>query len=61
MTIRWVLGWHRPPSSTNNHPIGVFKALGGHLLMIVTELSERPGGNACEACPVAAQNTTALP
>jgi hypothetical protein len=32
------------------HPVGVFKAECGHLLMVVTTLHEAPNGKPCEAC-----------
>lgn len=33
-----------------DHPIGVFKAECGHLLMMVVALEDRPNGKACPHC-----------
>ncbi|MDQ4092310.1 MAG: hypothetical protein M3143_02505 [Actinomycetota bacterium] len=37
-----------------DHPIGVFKAECGHLLMMVTALRAAPSGTQCEACTAVA-------
>ena len=54
MAIRWglsVLDWHSHAiDERGDHPIGVFKAECGHLLMVVTTLHDRPNGKPCEAC-----------
>jgi hypothetical protein len=36
-----------------DHPIGVYRAQCGHLLMMVTALLKMPYGKRCEACAVA--------
>jgi hypothetical protein len=36
-----------------DHPIGVYRAHCGHLLMMVTTLLEMPYGKLCEACAAA--------
>lgn len=33
-----------------DHPVGVYRARCGHLLMVVTELCEQPSGRACAEC-----------
>ncbi len=33
-----------------DHPIGVYKAQCGHLLLMVTELNTEPAGSRCAAC-----------
>lgn len=53
--MKWglsVLDWrshaiddHRP-----DHPVGVFKAECGHLLMMVVQLHDEPYGRACDVC-----------
>jgi hypothetical protein len=52
--LRWglsVLDWqaHAVDPAADN-PIGVYRARCGHLLMVVTELHERPPGAVCAAC-----------
>ncbi|MGH3815073.1 MAG: hypothetical protein ACRDUV_21950 [Pseudonocardiaceae bacterium] len=54
MSIKWglsVLDWRdHAINERRMHPIGVYKAECGHLLMMVTTLHETPYGKACEAC-----------
>ena len=54
MAIRWglsILDWRSHAiNERGDHPIGVFRAQRGHLLMMVTTLHEEPFGKACEAC-----------
>ena len=54
MAIRWglsVLDWRSHAIDERRyHPVGVFKAECGHLLMVVTTLHEAPNGKPCEAC-----------
>ncbi|HZA16714.1 MAG TPA: hypothetical protein VE645_07430 [Pseudonocardiaceae bacterium] len=54
MAIRWglsVLDWQSHAINERAyHPVGVFKAECGHLLMMVTALSDRPNGKPCEDC-----------
>ena len=54
MAIRWglsVLDWcSHAIDERRMHPVGVFKAECGHLLMVVTTLHEAPNGKPCEAC-----------
>jgi hypothetical protein len=60
MAIRWglsVLDWRSHAIDERRmHPIGVYKAECGHLLMMVVQLHEQPSGKPCEAC--AAQQFT---
>jgi hypothetical protein len=52
--LRWglsVLDWQaHAVDPAADHPIGVYRARCGHLLMVVTELHERPPGAVCAAC-----------
>ena len=52
--IRWglsVLDWRSHAIDERRyHPVGVYKAECGHLLMMVTTLHEAPNGKSCEAC-----------
>lgn len=54
MTIRWglsILDWRSHAIDERRyHPVGVFKAECGHLLMMVVQLYEQPGGKPCETC-----------
>ena len=54
MAIRWglsILDWcSHAIDERRDHPVGVFKAECGHLLMVVTTLHDRPNGKPCEAC-----------
>jgi hypothetical protein len=54
MAIRWglsVLDWHSHAIDERlDHPIGVYKAQCGHLLMMVVQLHEQPSGKPCETC-----------
>ena len=54
MAIRWglsILDWRSHAiDERRHHPVGVFKAECGHLLMMVVQLYEQPGGKPCEAC-----------
>ena len=54
MAIRWglsILDWRSHAINERAyHPVGVFKAECGHLLMMVTALYERPNGKPCDAC-----------
>ena len=55
MAIRWglsVLDWHSHAiDEWGDHPIGVFKAECGHLLMVVTTLHDRPTGSRARRAP----------
>lgn len=52
--MKWglsVLDWHSHAiDDLADHPLGVYKAECGHLLMMVVTLHDRPGGSPCEAC-----------
>lgn len=52
--VKWalsILDWRsHAVDEFADHPIGVYKALCGHLLMMVAELADGPGGKPCEAC-----------
>ncbi|MGH3767462.1 MAG: hypothetical protein ACRDS0_13335 [Pseudonocardiaceae bacterium] len=52
--FRWglsVLDWRRHAVDESiDHPIGVYKARCGHLLMMVTPLLAEPVSSRCEAC-----------
>jgi hypothetical protein len=52
--VRWglsVLDWRSHAINEHaEHPIGVFKAECGHLLMMVTTLHKKPSGEPCQAC-----------
>ena len=54
MAIRWglsILDWRsHAVNEWGDHPIGVYVAECGHLLMVVTTLHDRPNGKPCEAC-----------
>jgi hypothetical protein len=54
VSVRWglnVLDWRSHAiDERRDHPIGVYKAECGHLLMMVTELHSRPNGKPCEHC-----------
>jgi hypothetical protein len=54
MIIRWglsILDWRSHAIDERRyHPVGVFKAECGHLLMMVVQLHDEPYGKACEAC-----------
>jgi hypothetical protein len=54
MAIRWglsILDWRSHAiDERSDHPVGVYKAECGHLLMMVTTLHDRPNGKPCEAC-----------
>ena len=58
MTIRWglsILDWRSHAIDERRyHPVGVFKAECGHLLMMVVQLHEQPSGKPCEACAAVA-------
>jgi hypothetical protein len=60
MAIRWglsILDWRsHAVDERRYHPVGVFKAECGHLLMMVVQLHEQPSGKPCETC--AAQQFT---
>jgi hypothetical protein len=52
--MKWglsVLDWHHHAVDDRaDHPVGVYKALCGHLLMMVTPLHTELYGRPCEAC-----------
>lgn len=52
--IKWglsVLNWQAHAIDERRyHPVGVFKAECGHLLMMVVQLHEQPSGKPCETC-----------
>jgi hypothetical protein len=52
--MKWglsVLDWHSHAiDERGDHPIGVFKAECGHLLMVVTTLHDEPPGRICMSC-----------
>lgn len=52
--VKWalsVLDWHSHAIDERRyHPIGVYKAECGHLLMVVVTLHDRPDGPPCQAC-----------
>ncbi len=58
MAIKWglsVLDWRdHAIDECRDHPVGVFKAECGHLLMMVTTLRAAPSGTPCEACAAVA-------
>ncbi len=53
MSVKWglsVLDWRSHAINEHaKHPLGVFKAECGHLLMMVTTLREKPFGEVCAA------------
>lgn len=52
--IKWglsVLDWQSHAiDERGDHPLGVFKAECGHLLMMVVTLEDQPNGRPCAAC-----------
>ena len=60
MAIKWglsILDWRdHAIDERRDHPIGVFKAECGHLLMMVTTLRAAPSGTQCEACAAVAES-----
>lgn len=44
-----------------DHPLGVYKAECGHLLMMVTTLHDRPYGEPCEACATLQLDRAVIP
>ena len=58
MAIKWelsILDWRdHAIDERRDHPIGVFKAECGHLLMMVTTLRATPSGTPCQACAAVA-------
>lgn len=54
MAIRWglsILDWRSHAIDERaDHPIGVYRAQCGHVLMMVTELFDRPNGALCQMC-----------
>jgi hypothetical protein len=65
--IKWGLSpldWRRHAvDERRDHPIGVYVAQCGHLLLMVTPLLSEPAGSRCEACTRArdADNTSSAP
>lgn len=64
MAIRWglsVLDWCSHAIDEHRyHPVGVYKAECGHLLMMVTTLHDAPNGKRCEQCAAPQQSGTAM-
>jgi hypothetical protein len=62
VVIKWglsVLDWRsHAVDECGDHPIGVYKAECGHLLMMVTALLEMPYGKRCQACADAVAGDT---
>jgi hypothetical protein len=58
MAIKWelsILDWRdHAIDERRDHPIGVFKAECGHLLMMVTTLRAAPSGTPCQECAAVA-------
>jgi hypothetical protein len=54
MATRWglsILDWRSHVIDRRRyHPVGVYRAECGHLLMMVVQLHEQPYGRVCEAC-----------
>lgn len=52
--LKWglsVLDWQSHAIDERHyHPVGVFRAECGHLLMMVVTLDDHPNGKRCEAC-----------
>ena len=60
MAIRWglsILDWRSHAIDERGyHPVGVFKAECGHLLMMVTTLRAAPFGTQCQECAAVAES-----